>query len=148
MKLTPSTATQLKKTIEQALDRCAGDSQSAVITDLHLQPTPASGELNIYDDDDRTLAQVTVEEWISADEDTFYSKAETLLTSLLTEMKREGKLERENMLKPYSFVLVDEEKETLADLLLIDDDTLLLSPDLLQGLDEELDNFLKELLEK
>jgi len=51
------------------------------------------------------------------------------------------------LLKPYSFVLVDEEKETIADLLLMDDDTMLLSEGLLQGLDEELDAFLKDLLE-
>ena len=42
---------------------------------------------------------------------------------------------------------VDEEKETIADLLLMDDDTMLLSEGLLQGLDEELDAFLKDLLE-
>ena len=51
------------------------------------------------------------------------------------------------LLKPYSFVLVDEEKETIADLLLMDDDTMLLSEGLFQGLDEELDAFLKDLLE-
>jgi hypothetical protein len=43
--------------------------------------------------------------------------------------------------------LVDEDKETLAELLLIDDDTLLVNEELLKGLDEELDEFLKKLLE-
>ena len=51
------------------------------------------------------------------------------------------------ILKPFSFVLVDEDKETLAELLLIDDDTLLVNEELLKGLDEELDEFLKKLLE-
>ena len=45
------------------------------------------------------------------------------------------------------FILVDEEKETIADLLLMDDDTMIISEGLLQGLDEELDAFLKDLLE-
>lgn len=46
-------------------------------------------------------------------------------------------------------MLVDEEKETISELLLIDDeDTLLLDDELLKGLDEELDAFLKDLLEK
>ena len=53
-----------------------------------------------------------------------------------------------NILKPYSFVLVDEDKETIAELLLMDDDTLLVNDELLKGLDEELDTFLKDLLEK
>jgi hypothetical protein len=51
-------------------------------------------------------------------------------------------------MKPYSFVLVDEDKETIAELLLLDDDTLLVNEELLKGLDEELDAFLKDLLEK
>jgi hypothetical protein len=45
-------------------------------------------------------------------------------------------------------VLVDEEHETVADLLLVDDDTMLLNDGLLKGLDEELDDFLKQLLEE
>ena len=51
-------------------------------------------------------------------------------------------------MKPFSFVLVDEDKETITELLLMDDDTLLVNEELLKGLDEELDTFLKELLEK
>ena len=43
----------------------------------------------------------------------------------------------------------DEDRETVTELLLIDDeDTLLLNDELLKGLDEELDAFLKDLLEK
>ena len=44
--------------------------------------------------------------------------------------------------------LTDEEKETVAELLLIDDDTILVNDELLKGLDKELDDFLKDLLEK
>jgi hypothetical protein len=44
--------------------------------------------------------------------------------------------------------LVDDDKETIAELLLLDDDTLLVNEELLKGLDEELDAFLKDLLEK
>ena len=53
------------------------------------------------------------------------------------------------LLKPYSFVLVDADKETIADLMLVDDQETLLLHDgmLLEGLDDELDAFLKELLE-
>ncbi len=47
---------------------------------------------------------------------------------------------------PYSFVLVDEQRETIADLLLVDEDTLLVKKGLLAGLDEELNRFIEELL--
>ena len=63
------------------------------------------------------------------------------------EMKSKGTFDEVTVLKPYSFVLVDDEKETLAELLLMDDDTLLVNDELLKGLDEELDEFLKKLLE-
>ena len=46
-----------------------------------------------------------------------------------------------------TILVVDDEKETLAELLLMDDDTLLVNDELLKGLDEELDEFLKKLLE-
>ena len=59
-----------------------------------------------------------------------------------------GDFDKVTILKPYSFVLVDEEKETIAELLLVDDDTILVNDELLKGLDKELDEFLKELLEK
>ena len=58
-------------------------------------------------------------------------------------------LDNTSLMKPYSFTLIDDHKETVAELLLVDDDTLLLNDgELLKGLDKELDAFLKELLEK
>lgn len=64
-------------------------------------------------------------------------------------IERYGVLDKLAIMKPYSFVLVDEDRETVTELLLIDDeDTLLLNDELLKGLDEELDAFLKDLLEK
>ena len=51
-------------------------------------------------------------------------------------------------MKPYSFVLVDSEKETLSELMIVDEDeTLFLNDELLKGLDDELNAFLKDLLE-
>ena len=62
-------------------------------------------------------------------------------------MKDEGAFDNLCLLKPYSIVRVDEDKETVAELLLMDDeDKLLLDDELLKGLDEELDAFLKDLL--
>ena len=44
--------------------------------------------------------------------------------------------------------MVDGEKETLAELLIVDEEeTLFLSGELLQGLDDKLNSFLKDLLE-
>ena len=82
-------------------------------------------------------------------EDDFYTIVERILRGEINALKDTGVLDKLAIMKPYSFVLVDEDRETVTELLLIDDeDTLLLNDELLKGLDEELDAFLKDLLEK
>ena len=54
--------------------------------------------------------------------------------------------EDEEKVKRQCLCLMDEEGETLCDLYLVDDDTLILSQGLLEGLDEELDQFLRQLM--
>lgn len=49
------------------------------------------------------------------------------------------------ILKPYSYVLIGEDRETIADLYLVDDDTIVISGDLMKGLDEDLESFWEEL---
>ena len=80
--------------------------------------------------------------------DDFYENMERILSNLLCNMKNLGAFDKLTIMKPFSFVLVDDDKETIAELLLLDDDTLLVNEELLKGLDEELDAFLKDLLEK
>ena len=63
-------------------------------------------------------------------------------------MSSEGAFASLPIMKPYSFVMVDADKETLAELLIVDEEeTLFLNGELLQGLDDELNAFLKDLLE-
>ena len=147
MKLSQSSLNQIEKAIGQAIAQYRGCEEN-IVTDIHLQANPGSGELIIFDDDDTQLAATTVDEWINYDGDDFYADAERALSPVLNNMKAAGDLEKLTLMKPYSFVLVDDDKETVAELLLVDDDTLLLNDELLKGLDEELDAFLKVLLEK
>ncbi|MDR0988917.1 MAG: hypothetical protein LBM06_05600 [Prevotellaceae bacterium] len=148
MKLSQASLMAIETAVKQAVDAYRTPTPALPVTDLHLQVIPAAGELRLFDDDERLLATAVVEEWMSGEEDNFYERVERTLTTLLQQMKKRGVFDRVSILTPYSFVLVDEEKETLAELLLIDDDTLLLNDELLKGLDSDLDAFLAELLEK
>lgn len=135
--------------LKEALCRYITGSEGSVVTDIHLQPKQDSGEFIVFNDDDEELARTIVDEWVDYDKDDFYTEVESLLRSELTVLKDEGLVDKLCLLKPFSFVLVDDEKETVAELLLVDDEeTLLLNEELLKGLDEELDAFLKDLLEK
>lgn len=147
MKLSQQSQSIIESAIQKAIGKYTRNCEQTVVTDIHLQPDQTSGLLNIYNDDDEELATIMVEEWAVYEGDDFLEQVQPALRSILSKMKDAGDFEKMNILKPYSFVLVDEDKETVAELLLIDDDTLLLNDELLKGLDKELDDFLKELLE-
>ncbi|MDE6348528.1 MAG: hypothetical protein K2L60_07730 [Bacteroides sp.] len=148
MKLSQSSLASLEGALKKAIAPYTCGGEPTIVTDIHLQPTQHSGELSIFDDEDKVLAHTTIKEWTGYEGNNFYENAERILSTLLCNMKSAGAFDKLTILKPFSFVLVDKEKETIAELLLMDDDTLLLNEELLKGLDEELDSFLKELLEK
>ena len=119
-------------------------AETAMVTDFHIYVNGDNGTLTIYDDDDNSLARVHIKEWENVHDEKLFEK---VLRGELARMQKEGIFESINIVKPYSFVLVDEDKEAIVDLLYIDDDTLILSEDLLKGFDEEMNDFLKHLLE-
>ena len=50
------------------------------------------------------------------------------------------------IMKPYSFVLEDDDREHVAELYLVDDETVIIDKELMAGLDKDLDQFMDELL--
>lgn len=149
MKMSEQSRASIVSALKTALCRYTSGGDETVVTDIHLQPNSESGELIIFDDDDQELSRTIINEWVEYESDDFYTVVEPILRAEVEALKESGKLEKLCLMKPYSFVLVDEDKETVAELLLVDeDDTLLLNDELLKGLDEELDAFLKDLLER
>ena len=100
----------------------------------------------VFNDNDEEIAQTSIAEWQEYAPETYYDEVAAQLTAAIEAENAEGDLERLAVWMPYSFVLVDEERETITDLLLVDDDTLLVKKGLLAGLDEELNKFITDLL--
>lgn len=149
MKLSAQSHASIAFSLREAVDKYIADGERTVVTDIHLQPKRDSGELVIFNDDEEELSHTIIEEWVDYSKDDFYIIAERIFRSEINALKDTGVLDEVAIMKPYSFVLVDEDRETVAELLLIDDeDTLLLNDELLKGLDEELEAFLKDLLER
>ena len=144
MSLSRETQETLQNTIAKMANRYISAEESNV-TDFHIRVNGENGELTILDDDDNTLARVHIKEWEGEHNEEVYEKE---LQKLLTKMHREGAFDSLNIAKPYSFVLTDEDGQSIVDLLIIDEDTLILSADLLEGFDEEMNSFLKKLLEE
>jgi len=140
----------LDRTFRKALEQLKETESSTSIVDLYLLPNPDAGEFTVFDDEDHILVKVTVPSWEeqfeSMDSDTVLMECELILKDIVHAVKEEGGFDNLNILKPFSVLMVDEEMETIAELLLIDDEQLLLDDDFLKQMDEDLDDFLKHLM--
>ncbi|MBR4065581.1 MAG: hypothetical protein IKJ97_02405 [Bacteroidaceae bacterium] len=144
MSLSKETQSMLMQAIEKMAAQFVTAEETRV-TDFHLHVNGENGELTIFDDDDNSLARVHIIEWEGIHDEEVFEKD---LRSLLGKMQGEGAFDNMNIAKPYSFVLTDDDNQDIVDLLIEDDDTLILSEDLLAGFDEEMNEFLKHLLEE
>ena len=147
MKLNKTSYTSIASVIQNALEKYTA-LENGLVTDIYLHPDMQSGKLSVYDDDDELLSAAVIEEWENANPEDFLSGCEVALKKVLNQLSGAGEFASLSIVKPYSFVMVDAEKETLAELLIVNEnETMFLSGDLLQGLDDELNAFLKDLLE-
>ena len=146
MKASQQTIHQIERTLRKVVARFPSDADP-VMTDLHILVSPYTGEIRTYNDDDEELDRCVVEEWIKVTQDGFFEGVTPILRSCIEEMR--SSIEEMSILKPFSFVLIDEDHETLQDLVLIDnEETLVLDNKMIDGLTDDLDDFLKHLLEE
>ncbi len=133
-----------KEIVKEALSKYL-NKEDKVTTDILIQPGQ-NGEVIIWDDDSQ-LSQGFVEDTTDIPEEDFYNQMEGKLRAVLDELNKEMPFDTLAIWQPFSFVLVDQDKESITELMLIDQDTQLASHALMEGLDQELDDFLKHLLE-
>ena len=144
MKATSQTIQQIERALRKVAAKYPEGKEDMALTDIHLQAKADSGDLLAFNDDDEELTRCVVEQWMGYQDEDFYDAVMPVLRQCISGMK--DVWEKVSILRPYSFVLVDEDKETVNDLYLVDDDTMIVDGELLKGLDEDLDDFLKKLL--
>lgn len=144
MKSTEQTLQQLERTLRKLAEKFPADQEATMLTDIHIRVSQDTGEITILDDDDRELTRCVVEEWIDNKDDDFYET----ITAVLRQWLKDSASVADNLsiLKPYAFVLEDDEHESVAELYVVDGDTVIIDPDLMEGLDKDLDDFLDNLL--
>jgi hypothetical protein len=143
-----SLSRETQNCLQDAIEKMARNyitAEETRVTDFHIKVNGESGKLSIHDDDGTSLARVHIKEWEGVHDEVVFEKD---LRNLLGQMQKNGAFESINIAKPYSFVLTDEDDVAIVDLLIMDNDTLILSEDLLAGFDEEMNLFLKHLLEE
>lgn len=144
MKATEQTLQQTRRAIRKIIDKFPSSEEATQLTDIHLRVSQDSGELTAFDDDDNEITRCVVEQWIENKDDNFYQEVAATLRSELTGMK--DTIEQASILKPYSFVLEDDDKETVEELYLVDDDIVIIDTELMKDLDKDLNDFLEKLL--
>lgn len=138
------TIEQIEKLFGAIAEKYPQSNEIYPLTDIYLQVRPESGELVVFDDDGVEIENCVVKQWTNCIDDNFYDSVQSVLRRHILCMK--DVLENLGILKPYSFVLVNDDKETISELHLVDDDTVMLSGELMEGLDSELNEFLSSLL--
>ncbi len=138
------TLQQIDRVIKKIADQFPAVEEPTTLTDIHLRVNQETGELLAFDDDDNEITRCVVEQWIDNKDDSFYADVTSALRKRLA--SQQELLHGIALLKPYSFVLEDDERENIAELYVVDDDTAILDKDLMEGLDKELDDFLAKLL--
>ena len=146
MKATELTLQQIERAIRKIADKFPHNEEANVMTDIHFRVTQDTGELMAFDDNDEEINRCIIEEWIGDTSDNFFEEIPSVFRKSLDKMK--NTIENMSILKPFSFVLENEEKESIAELYLVDDETVIIDPDLMQGLGEDLDAFFEELMKK
>lgn len=137
---------QIQRALRHVAERFPMESEPA-LSDIIVRVFPHSGEIKFYDDDERELMRIVIEEWIHGSSDEhFYEKVTPIIRNAISQVRKEV-IDQMSLLRPYTFVMQDEDGDTLTDLYIVDDnETTILSGSLMEGIDEDLEAFFKELM--
>ena len=113
---------------------------------IHIRVTQETGELTAFDDDDNEITRCVVEQWIDNKDDDFYEQIASIIRRVID--KQKAQVENMGLLKPYAFVLEDDDKEPAGELYVVDDDTVIIDTELMADLDKDLDDFFDKLLKE
>ena len=137
---------QIERAIRKIVQKFPASEDPELLTDIHIRVIQESGELLAFDDDEEEITRCVVEEWIDNKDDDFYPFVANTLRDVLKNLHAD--IDMMGIMKPYSFVLEDDEKENIAELYLADDDTIIIGGDIMPDLDSELDRFFDDLMEE
>ena len=144
MKPTEQTLQQISRALKKIAQKFPPHDEPSLLTDIHLRVSQDSGELVAFDDEDQEITRCVIEQWIDNKEENFYTQVTNLLRN---ETKKMGDtIDSMGIMKPFCFVLEDEDKTTVSDLYLADDDTVIIGDDLMKGLDKDLDSLFEKLM--
>ena len=146
MKPSEQTTQQIERFLKKIAQKFPANEDTSLVTDIHVRVSQDSGEMVAFDDDDKEITRCVVEQWIGNTDEDFYDNVERVLHNTIATFNILA--DNLGILKPYSFVLENDDKETVGELYIADDDTVIIGKDLMEGLDSDLNSFLDTLLKE
>ena len=146
MNISEQTLQQIDRAIRKVVEKFPSSEEATQMTDIHLRVAQETGELTVFNDDDEEVTRCIVEQWINNSDDNFYEEITPVLRKSLE--KNKAIVEGMSILKPFSFVWENDDKESVAELYLVDDEMVIIDPDLMEDLDDDLNAFLENLLKE
>ncbi len=146
MKASEQTIQQIRRFLNKVAQKFPANDETDIMTDIHIRASQDNGDLMAFDDNDNEVTRCVVEQWINYTGEDFYPSVTSLLRNEITTLK--ASLETLGIMKPYSFVLENDDKEGVAELYLVDDDTIIIGDELMKDLDTDLDSFLNNLMKE
>ena len=144
MKATEQTLQQIGRAFRKVSEKFPKDQEASVLTDIHIRVVQETGEMLFFDDDDKELNRCVIEQWMDNKDDDFYDQAASVFRGCIE--KEKALVDNLSILKPYAFVLEDEDRDSIAELYVADDDTVIIDTELMKDLDKDLDEFFENLL--
>lgn len=137
--------TLLRNLFVESLNECNTKIIGSV-RDLFVQIDTEKGEVSLYDDTDEQIGSCVIYSWVEEKCDEPSQEMIEALRETVSRLEQRGFWENPMFVKPFSIELVEEDFSTIEELLFIDDDLLKIDDPLLEGLNEDLDKFLDNLL--
>ena len=146
IKPSEQTTQQIERFLKKIAQKFPANEDTSLVTDIHVRVSQDSGEMVAFDDDDKEITRCVVEQWIGNTDEDFYDNVERVLHNTIKAF--DVVADNLGILKPYSFVLENDDKESVGELYIADDDTVIIGKDLMEGIDSDLDSFLDTLLKE
>ena len=144
MKATEQTLQHIERTIRKTADKFPADPETSIMTDIHVRVIQDTGELITFDDNEEEITRGLVEQWIDNTDDDFYTAIPPIIRKCIERQK--ALVNNMGIMKPFTFVLENDEKEPVEELYIVDDDLVIIDDDMMKDLGKDLDEFLDQLL--
>lgn len=144
MDTTEQTLQQIDRVIRKIIEKFPSSQDASILTDVHLCVCQETGEILVVDDDNKEITRSVVEQWIDAKDSDFYEQIATVLRKSLRNHSEQ--IENMSILKPYAFVLENDERDEQYELYVADDETVIIDPVLMRDLDKDLNTFFEDLM--